>query len=95
MAVVPVTVSERGIKAIQCASVPGLIGEVLNHSRPIHSRRGSSLGKDGKQTHAIVPYSSNGEVLKSKMCKSNLTFSLYLAKHKHEKPHLARPVELH
>lgn len=67
IAVIPVTVSERGIKAIKCAGVPGLIDDVLNHSKSIHSRKVHMLDEDGKQRHVTVPYGSNGEVLKFKM----------------------------
>ena len=66
IALIPLALSERGIKAIQCAGVPGLIDDVLDHSRPIYTRMVHSADEDGNLTQIPMPYGPNGEVNDSK-----------------------------
>lgn len=76
IALIPLDLSERGIRAIEGVGVPGLIEDVLAGSRPIHTRMVHSAEKNGNLTEIAMPYGPNGEVLISKTgFETYLTFS--------------------
>ena len=54
--------SERGIRAIQGAGVPGLIEDILATSRPLHARMVHGTDSKGNPTDNPMPYGPRGEV---------------------------------
>lgn len=54
--------SERGIRAIKGAGVPGLIEDILDNSRPLHARMVHGADRDGNLTDTSMPYGPSGEV---------------------------------
>lgn len=66
ISLIPISLSDRGIRAIEGAGVPGLIEDVLNHSRPIDTRMVHSADENGNLTQIPMPYGPNGEVNGSK-----------------------------
>ncbi|KAL8706376.1 MAG: hypothetical protein Q9201_000584 [Fulgogasparrea decipioides] len=63
IALIPVTLSERGFRAIEGARVPGLTRDILDHSMPVHSRMVHKRDKSGGLTETAVPYSPKGECI--------------------------------
>lgn len=66
IALIPLALSERGIRAIESAGVPGLIEDVLDHSRPIDKRLVHGADEAGNLTQIPMPYGPNGQVCGSK-----------------------------
>lgn len=62
LALIPVTLSERGFRAVESAKVPGLIEDISRHSLPVHSRMVHTRDKRGDLKETSMPYSSNGDV---------------------------------
>lgn len=71
IALIPVELSERGIRAIEGAGVPGLIEDVLDNSMPLDARMVHSADEDGNLTQIPMPYGANGEVSGSKTDPEN------------------------
>ena len=67
ISLIPLALSERGIRAIESAGLPGLVDLILDQAKNIHSRRVYVLDDDGNQTQVVVPYGPNGEVFKLRM----------------------------
>lgn len=67
ISLIPLALSERGIRAIESAGLPGLVDLILDQAKKIHSRRVYVLDDDGNQTQVPVLYSPNGEVVESRM----------------------------
>lgn len=67
ISLIPLALSERGIRAIESAGLPGLVGLILDQAKNIHSRRVYVLDEEGNQTQVLVPYGPNGEVFESHM----------------------------
>ncbi|KAG8156406.1 hypothetical protein KVR01_013747 [Diaporthe batatas] len=65
MAVIPLALSERGIKALAGAKVPGLLEDILNGSRPIYHRmiHTRDPGPHGDLKEIPMKYGPNGECL--------------------------------
>ncbi|MCJ1463252.1 hypothetical protein MMC07_001857 [Pseudocyphellaria aurata] len=63
IALIPLALSERGIRAIEGAGVPGLIEDVLNHSSPLDKRMIHGGDEDGNPTQIQMPYGPNGQCL--------------------------------
>ncbi|EFQ92165.1 hypothetical protein PTT_10811 [Pyrenophora teres f. teres 0-1] len=63
IAVIPLALSERGIRAIEGAGVPGLLDEILANSRPIYTRLIHMRNKSG--SHKTIPmiYGPQGQCL--------------------------------
>ena len=61
IALIPLGLSERGIRAISSAGVPGLLEDVLDNSRPIYTRMVHSRKEDGSHAEIPMPYGANGE----------------------------------
>lgn len=62
IALIPLALSERGIRAIESAGVPGLIEDVLDDSMPLDARMVHSADEDGNLIQISIPYGPNGEV---------------------------------
>lgn len=62
LALIPVTISERGFRAVENANVPGLMEDISRHSLPVHSRMVHTRDKNGDLKETSMPYSSNGDV---------------------------------
>lgn len=62
ISLIPVTLSERGFRAIEGAGIPGLTQDFLKNSIPVHSRKVHKRDNFGKFTETAVSYSPNGEV---------------------------------
>lgn len=60
-AVIPLALSERGIKAIAGAGIPGLLNSILANSRPIYTRLIHTRGSTGKHTEIPMKYGPQGE----------------------------------
>lgn len=67
IALIPLTISERGIRAIGSAGLPGLVDLILDQAKNIHSRNVHVLDDDGNQTQVPMLYGPNGEVVESHM----------------------------
>ncbi|KAL8851383.1 MAG: hypothetical protein Q9221_003654 [Calogaya cf. arnoldii] len=63
LAPIPVTISERGFRAVENAKVPGLIEDISRHSLPVHSRMVHGRDKNGDLKETSMPYSSNGDCI--------------------------------
>ncbi|KAL8890842.1 MAG: hypothetical protein Q9215_002068 [Flavoplaca cf. flavocitrina] len=63
LALIPVTLSERGFEAIKSAKVPGLSEDISRHSLPVHSRMVHTKDKHGDLKETSMPYSSNGDCI--------------------------------
>ena len=75
IALIPLALSERGIRAIEGAGVPRLIEDVLAGSRPIHTRMVHSADENGNLVDIPMPYGPNGEVIRFKTdWKTHMTF---------------------
>ncbi|KAI4220304.1 MAG: hypothetical protein L6R36_007716 [Xanthoria steineri] len=61
LALIPVTISERGFRAVENANVPGLMEDISRHSLPVHSRMVHTRDKNGDLKETSMPYSSNGD----------------------------------
>ena len=61
IALIPLGLSERGIRAIKGAGVPGLLEDVLDNSRPIYTRMVHMGNEDGSHIQVPMPYGANGE----------------------------------
>ena len=66
IALIPLAISERGIRAIEGAGLPGLIEDILAGSRPVHARMVHIGDENGNLTNIPMPYGPNGEVIISK-----------------------------
>ncbi|KAI0549251.1 kynurenine 3-monooxygenase [Xylaria curta] len=62
-AVIPLALSERGIRAIEGANVPNLLEAILHDSRPIYVRMIHTQDKDGKLKEIPMPYGPQGQCL--------------------------------
>ena len=62
IALIPLALSERGIRAIAAAGVPGLIEDLIGHSRPIHTRMIHDHDQEGNLKLHPIAYGPNGEV---------------------------------
>ncbi|KAI0859734.1 kynurenine 3-monooxygenase [Xylaria cubensis] len=62
-AVIPLALSERGIRAIEGANVPDLIEAILQDSRPIYVRMIHTRDKDGNMKEIPMPYGPQGQCL--------------------------------
>ncbi len=67
ISLIPLALSERGIRAIASAGLPGLVDLILDQAKDIHSRRVYVLDDDGNQTQVRVPYGPNGEVIEPRI----------------------------
>lgn len=65
ISLIPLALSDRGIRAIESAGLPELVDLILDQAKNIHSRRVYVLDDDGNQTQVPVPYGPNGEVVES------------------------------
>ena len=75
IASIPLSFSERGIRAIEGAGVPGLIEDILAGSRPMDKRTVHTRGENGRLTAIPMPYGPHGEVtLIQTISKSCVTF---------------------
>ncbi|KAK2864971.1 hypothetical protein FQN49_004035 [Arthroderma sp. PD_2] len=63
IAVIPLALSERGIRAIAGAGVPGLLDDILDNSRPVHTRMVHTWGTRGKHIDIPMTYGSQGQCL--------------------------------
>ena len=66
IALIPLAISERGIRAIEGAGLPGLIEDILAGERPVHARMVHIGDENGNLTNIPMPYGQNGEVTISK-----------------------------
>ncbi|KAI0100556.1 kynurenine 3-monooxygenase [Nemania sp. FL0031] len=62
-AVIPLALSERGIRAIERAHVPGLLDDILRDSRPISVRMIHTRDKTGKLKEIPMTYGPHGQCL--------------------------------
>lgn len=67
ISLIPLALSERGIRALDSAGLPGLVDLILDQAKNIHSRRVYVLDDDGNQTQVVVLYGPNGEVAEPHM----------------------------
>lgn len=75
IALIPLALSERGVRAIEGTGVPGLIEDVLAGSRPIHTRMVHNADDKGNLTDIPMPYGPSGEVKSSETdAKAELIF---------------------
>lgn len=98
IALIPLALSERGIRAIESACVPGLIEEILDHSRPIYTRMVHSADEKGNLSEIPMPYGPNGEVCESynfpaRVCLIILKVSAHFTARKDRKASSASPSE--
>ncbi|KAF3483303.1 kynurenine 3-monooxygenase [Arthroderma uncinatum] len=63
IAVIPLALSERGIRAIASAGVPGLLDDILDNSRPVYTRMVHTWGPQGKHTEIPMTYGPQGQCL--------------------------------
>ena len=63
IALIPLALSERGIRAIAAAGVPGLIEDLMDHSRPIHTRMIHDHDQEGNLKLHPIAYGPKGEVI--------------------------------
>ena len=59
IALIPLALSERGIRAIACAGVPGLIENVMDPFIPMHTRMIYDHDKNGNLKLYPIPYGPN------------------------------------
>jgi kynurenine 3-monooxygenase len=64
IAVIPLALSERGIRAIDGAGVPGLLDEILANSRPIYTRLIHVRNNNGSLKTIPMVYGPQGQVRK-------------------------------
>ncbi|KAI0906093.1 kynurenine 3-monooxygenase [Ustulina deusta] len=62
-AVIPLSLSERGMRAIEGANVPGLLDAILHDSRPIYVRMVHTRDKNGNLKETRMPYGPQGQCL--------------------------------
>lgn len=62
IAVIPLALSERGIRAIAAAEVPGLLDDILDNSRPVYKRMVHTWGTHGKHVEIPMTYGPQGQV---------------------------------
>ncbi|KAI0969003.1 kynurenine 3-monooxygenase [Xylaria arbuscula] len=62
-AVIPLALSERGIRAIQAAKVPGLLEGILRDSKPTAVRMIHTTDKMGNLKEITMPYGAQGQCL--------------------------------
>ena len=76
ISLIPLTISERGIRAIESAGLPGLLDLILDQAKNIHSRNVHVLDDDGNPTQIQMSYGLNGEVVEShRFPEAHLIFS--------------------
>ncbi|KAM5439192.1 putative kynurenine 3-monooxygenase [Microsporum canis] len=63
IAVIPLALSERGIRAIAAAEVPGLLDDILDNSRPVYKRMVHTWGTHGKHVEIPMTYGPQGQCL--------------------------------
>ncbi|KAL8790820.1 MAG: hypothetical protein Q9213_000444 [Squamulea squamosa] len=63
LSLIPVTISNRGFRAIDGAKIPGLTEDISGYSIPVHSRMVHSKDKHGELRETSMPYSPNGECI--------------------------------
>lgn len=62
IAVIPLALSERGIRAIASAGVPGLLEDILDNSRPVYKRMVHTWGSQGQHMQIPMTYGPQGQV---------------------------------
>jgi kynurenine 3-monooxygenase len=62
IAVIPLALSERGIRAIEGAGVPGLLEEIFANSRPIYTRMIHVQSTNGSLKNIPMVYGPQGQV---------------------------------
>ncbi|EFE42759.1 hypothetical protein TRV_02479 [Trichophyton verrucosum HKI 0517] len=63
IAVIPLALSERGIRAIASAGVPGLLEDILDNSRPVYKRMVHTWGSQGQHMQIPMTYGPQGQCL--------------------------------
>ncbi|KAI0418289.1 kynurenine 3-monooxygenase [Xylaria grammica] len=63
IAVIPLGLSERGIRAIEGANVPGLLDDILSDDRPTYTRMVHIQDAKGKLTEMRMSYGPHGQCL--------------------------------
>ncbi|KAI1750354.1 kynurenine 3-monooxygenase [Xylaria castorea] len=62
-AVIPLALSDRGMRAIEGANVPGLLDAILHDSRPTYVRMIHTRDKNGSLKEIAMPYGPQGQCL--------------------------------
>jgi kynurenine 3-monooxygenase len=60
--VIPLALSDRGIRAIEGANVPGLLDDILDNSRPIYTRMIHTKNSKGEPKEIPMLYGPQGQV---------------------------------